>query len=99
MDKNYYYYGTKIRCKGTFSDADGDEQDPENVYFQFIEPEQDAVSYEYGVDPEVVKEATGIYYVDLDGSTIGDWKYRFYSTGVGQAASEATFTVRSSAFD
>ena len=44
----------------------------------------------------IVKETTGQYYYDLDTTPVtkdGDWFYRGYATGTGQAAIEDKFYV------
>lgn len=96
---NMYNLGDKVRCQGTFTDSDGDEQDPISVFVSVKEPGGTITTYEYGEDGEVIKSATGVYYVDLDADTTGRWWYRFYATGSGQASSEEAFDVASSEFD
>ena len=92
---NTYDVGDEIRCTGTFTDADGDAQDPASVFFSFEAPSDASVTqYEYGVDTEVVKSSTGVYYVDLSIDESGMWYYRWHSTGTGQAAGENYFYVR-----
>ena len=85
--------GDLVRCTGTFTDSAGDATDPAAVFFQFTNPAGTQTEYEYGADAELVKSATGIYYVDVDVSSAGRWYYRFYSTGTGQAADEQLFDV------
>ena len=40
----------------------------------------------YGVSPTLMRTSTGIYYVDLDADTAGQWFVRFYATGTGKSA-------------
>jgi hypothetical protein len=47
----------------------------------------------YGVDAELVKEATGKYYVDLLLDEAGLWKWRYESIGVVDSAQQNSFTV------
>lgn len=91
---NSYFVGAEVRCQGTFTDADGNAQDPAAVFVQVNDPSGNTDSYQYGVDVELVKSATGIYYVDVDCDEEGWWDYRVYSTGAGQAAGEDKFQVR-----
>lgn len=90
---NTHDKGDLVRCTGTFTDSDGDAQDPTAVYFQVMTPANETTTYTYGEDDEVVKASTGIYYVDVDANAEGKWRYRFYSTGTGQAAEEELFWV------
>ena len=88
-----YYIDQLVKCRGTFTDEDGVALDPDVVLFQFRTPPGVYTAYTYGVDAELVKEDTGIYYVAVDADTVGAWHYRFYSTGVGQAAGEDRFDI------
>ncbi len=83
-----------MRCTGTFTDSAGTATDPAAIFGQVKDPSGNITSYEYGVDAELVKSATGIYYFDVDVDEPGDWWYRFYSTGSGQAAGETQFWAR-----
>jgi hypothetical protein len=68
--------------------------DPDVVYFKFKRPGANTVTYTYGVDVQLVKSATGKYYVDLDTSSYtGIWYYKFYSTGQYQSAQQDEFIV------
>lgn len=95
---NTYDLGDKIRTKGTFTDENGAVHDPDKVYYKIMKPDGTVTAYEYGVDVELVRVSTGVYSVDIDIDAVYDWWYRFYSTGVGQAAGENTFRVRQTAF-
>jgi hypothetical protein len=93
-----YDKGDLVRCTGLFTDDDGVAQDPSEVYFKVKDPAGETTTYQYGVDGDLKKSATGSYYIDIDADTSGIWSYRFYSTGSGQAADEEKFTVRRSEF-
>ena len=96
---NHYDVGDLVRVRGTFTDADGDVHDPTAVLFTFKAPSDDeATSYTYGEDAELVKSSTGVYYVDVDADEAGDWWCRFHATGTGQAAAERSFKVEASKF-
>ena len=90
--------GDEIRVQTTFSDSDGNATDPAAVYFKFTDPSGNTATYTYGVDAELVKSATGIYYVDIDCDESGSWRWRFYSIGSGQATDEGYFIVEPSFF-
>jgi len=97
---NSYDLGELVRCSVIFTDTDGAEQDPEEVFFQVRAPgAATATTYAYGVDGELLKSDTGNYYVDVDADTTGMWNWRWYATGAGQAAVKGQFQVNPSEFD
>ncbi len=92
--------GQKIRVSATFTDAGGEAADPTAVFVVVKAPDADAVSYQYGVDSEVVKDDTGDYHIDQALSSSGVWAVRWYSTGTVQAGSADTLiNVRETACD
>lgn len=95
---NTYDVGDNIRCVGTFTQSDGTAIDPSTVTFKHKDPSGNVTTLVYGVDVEVVKSATGIYYIDIDIDESGRWNWRVASTGTGQAAGERAFDVRGSKF-
>lgn len=95
---NLYDVGDEVRCTGTFTDADGTAQDPTGVTFKFTDPSGNTTTYTYGTDAQLVKSATGVYYVDVNVDEAGRWWYRFAGTGTGQAADELYFIAEESRF-
>jgi hypothetical protein len=89
-----YDKGDLVRCSGTFKDSSNELIDPTVVKFDFTAPGEDAVTYTYATDLQLVKDSTGLYHVDVDAAMAGTWFYRFYSTGTGQAADEGSFVVK-----
>jgi len=94
-----YDKGDLVRCSASFTDAAGTAFDPANVFFALREPTGAKVTFQYGVDAELVRDSTGVYHIDINASAPGHWWYRFYSTGSGQAAGEGVFVVRRSMLD
>lgn len=92
----HFDQGDKPRLTATFEDADGTDTDPTAVLFKFVDPSGNATTYTFGVDAELVKSAVGIYYVDVDCDEAGTFRWRWYSTGTGQAAEEGWFVVEPS---
>ena len=88
-----YYDDQAVKLQATFTDEDGAALDPTAVYCIVKDPSGNIASYQYGVDAELVKSDTGIYYVVVDADEVGVWFYRWYSTGTGQAAGEGRFDV------
>lgn len=83
-----YNVGDQVRCTGTIEQTDGTHIDPTQVYAWFRDPNDTVTIYHYGANGQLVKSATGIYYMDIDTDTAGLYFYGFYSTGTGKAASE-----------
>jgi hypothetical protein len=91
--------GDAARCRATFLDDAGNPVDPSTVQFQVKDPSANIDDFVYGVDPEVVKDGTGLYLVDVPLDEAGIWYYRWSCTGDVQAAEEDQFTVKQSEFD
>jgi len=95
-----YDVGDQVICQALFtSAATGAAVDPTDVYFQVKDPSGNITTYHYGVDPEVAKLAVGQYTATVNIDEAGIWYYRWYSTGIGMAAGENVFNVKSSEFD
>lgn len=96
---NTYIRGNLIRLSAAFANAAGTALDPSVVKCAVLPPgATTATEYTYGTDGALVKAATGSYYVDVSASTEGRWRYRWYSTGTGQAADEDEFEIAPTAF-
>ena len=91
--------GDEVRVTGTWTNLAGTEIDAAVVLFQVKDPGRNITSYTYGVDAEVVKSDTGVYYVDVDGNKVGRWFVHFYSTGSGKASEESNFDIVKSEFE
>lgn len=98
---NTYDVGDEVRittADDPFTNIEGVKIDPDAVFVKVKDPNGDVTTYEYGVDAEVIRISAGVYHMSVNASLAGDWWYRFYSTGAGQAAAERKFTVRKSEF-
>lgn len=91
--------GQLVRISASFTDEDDAAADPGKVFCEIKTPAGVTTSYEYDSDVEVVKDATGEYHLDLDCAAVGFWRWRWYSTGLIQAADEGRFRVSASEFD
>jgi len=67
--------------------------DPDTVKVAWLDPSNNYTEKTCGTDPEVVKDGTGRYHVDVLASLGGEWKYRWWSTGTITTAAEAKFLV------
>lgn len=92
--------GSLIHIRGSFADATPAPIDPDDVYFHISGPNLAATTYKYGVDPELFKTEAGEYYIDWNCSVAGTYYCKWYSSGVGQAAtSDFSFIVSASKFE
>ncbi|MEK9736192.1 MAG: hypothetical protein VW239_02585 [Candidatus Nanopelagicales bacterium] len=95
-----YEQGSLVRATATFVNASDVNTDPTTVTVKYRVGSDAAVSKVYGTDAEVIKSATGIYYIDLTvGTSDGTWYVRWEGTGDVVAAVEASFGVKQSQFD
>jgi len=90
---NTYDLGDLPRITGTFTNAAGVVLDPTAVFCTYRSPAGVLTTLTYGVDAALVKDSTGVYHVDISATLAGVWQYRFYSTGTGQAAETAWYTI------
>ena len=88
-----YDIGDLIRLTATFKDLDGNASDPTIITLSIKEPNGDVVDLTYGLDIFVVKQSTGIYYMDFAPAMEGLHYYRFAGTGTITAAEETSFYV------
>jgi hypothetical protein len=90
-----YEFGTIVRCRGTFTqNSTGAVFDPSTVKVSVRRPSGKVNTYTYGTHAEVIKEGTGLYYLDVTANTPGRWTYRWFGEGASKAANEEQFDVR-----
>jgi hypothetical protein len=97
MTLNSYDLGDLVRCTGTFASSDANVN-PAAVLFKIKTPSGTITTYTYGTDAELVRDSTGVYHVDVDAAEHGNYTFKFWSTGIGQAAAEGQFFVRQTMF-
>lgn len=95
---NSYVKGNLVRVSGLFTDDAGAVLDPTVVKCAVLAPGELPVSYTYGTDTDVIRDGAGQYHLDIDAQAEGVWRYRWHSTGNGQAANEAAFEIAISPF-
>ena len=79
------YPGTKVKPSVVFRDTDHDtEIDPGNVELVWTLPDDTETTYVYGIDPEIVKSAVGIYYAELVLDDVGRHRMVWNGLLVGQ---------------
>jgi hypothetical protein len=94
---NSYTLGTLIRLTATFA-VGGVNTDPTVVTFKVKVPSGTITTYVYGTDAQLVKSATGVYYVDYTTVAEGIHAWRMQGTGAAIGAEEQQFTVKDSRF-
>lgn len=85
----------KLRALFTVS---GVLTDPTTLGFKIENPTGSAATYIYGTNAELIREATGIYYVNFVMNTSGSWAFKFSGQGACYAAGEAEVSVNASRF-
>lgn len=93
-----YVAGNLVRVSVQFADAQGTPVDPATVTLKVLDPAGVQTAYTFGQAVDIVKNATGQYHCDIDAAVEGNWRYRWASTGSGQAAGEGSFSVQQSPF-
>ena len=96
---NIYDIGDAVRVTVRFTDPDKTLIDPSTITGKFKNLSKVTTTYVYGVDAELVKKETGVYYIDIPVDTSGSWYYRYEATGTHIGAVEGYFKVRESEFD
>lgn len=96
---NVYDIGDTVKLQATIRRAsDETPVDPTTVTFKMKEPDATTTIYVYGTHAEVVREGTGVYYVQWPIDQWGRHSYRFEATGNVRTAEETVFNVNKSAF-
>lgn len=90
---NQYQPGDAVRCSVEFRNLDGTLADPSTVVAKYRNGTGAVTTKTYGSDAEVVRDATGLYHIDISPDAAGTWYYRFAGTGTVIAAVERSFRV------
>ena len=91
---SFFTVGVLVRLSAAFLNAAGTAADPSTVTFRYRTPAGTVTTLVYGVDGALVKASTGNYHVDLAiPNTVGEWTYRWSSTGDPSTAADGSFTV------
>ena len=90
-----YYVGSSVRFSVAITDIDDTLIDPTGLSFILNSPTTEGlISYEYGVDGELVKDSTGNYHVDyVLPVPFGDWDWKWEATGTGAGVDRGDFVV------
>lgn len=89
-----YDIGDLAKVSAAFTNAAGAAIDPTVVKLTVKKPDGTLTTYTYGVGDTIVKDSTGNYHANIDLTLAGTWRYRWFSTGTGQAAEEDDLFVQ-----
>jgi hypothetical protein len=98
MSVNSYDKGDVVVLSAAFTDLLNVPIDPDTVTFKVKAPDGSVTTFVFGTDLELVKDSVGNYHVDVSVNLDGHWRYRFESTGIGQAAEESSFYINKGFF-
>lgn len=80
--------GNLVKLEAEYRDPANALFNPTAVSIKVTNPAGTTTTYVYGTDADLIRSSTGMYYINIDTTDKpGKWKYRWYSTGTGQAAS------------
>ena len=93
----YVPKGVVLHCEAAFVTSAGTATDPATIKFAYQAAAiGTTTTLTYPTSAALVKKSTGTFYVDIDtGETSGEYDWRWFATGTGQAAEQGTFYVRS----
>ena len=95
MAETDYEVGDARRLQGTFTDINDAAADPTTVTFKIKPPTAaNVTTYVYGTDAEVVKSATGVYYVDWTIAEVGTHSWYMKGTGAVIAVGQDSFNAK-----
>lgn len=101
MSWSKIYPGNVRKLTASFTDADlGGAIDPDAVYLTITQPgetAEQATTYQYGVDAEIVKDNVGEYHANIGFPASGMAYYRWWSTGDGQASTPQAIEIKATA--
>jgi hypothetical protein len=86
--------GDGVRFKTDIRDLTGALADPTTLICRIADPSGNVTVYTFGVDAELVKDATGQYYVDQVIDEAGLWRYRFEASGNLNSHEEKFIEIR-----
>lgn len=90
--------GDEPRLQATF-DIDKVPTDPSDIWYFVQAPDGTKTKLVYGVNAEIVRLATGVYYVDQYFDAAGQWKFKWQGLGTVKAATkDIEVTVRATVF-
>lgn len=90
--------GTRAKVTAAFTNTAGAAANPTTVVAQVRDPSGEITTYTYGTDSQPTRTSTGVYVLEFDLDTEGQWQVRFAGTGAVVAAQETGIVVPASEF-
>jgi len=98
-----YQIGDKVRITVTCKNVTRVISDPDTLRFRFRKPDGTETVWTFGVDAQVVREAVGVFHVDLPLTMASvltkEWRYRWEAEGTFSAAYEKPLQVDDTGFN
>ena len=94
MATTVYDIGDLRRLQATFKNSAGAAADPTAITFFMREPDGVLTTYVYLTNAQLVKSATGIYYVDWTFAKAGRHGMRWEGTGALVSSEQSDFWAR-----
>ena len=88
--------GEVARLPLRVTDANGLPTDPASLRLKVKAPDGTVTTTAYGAGPDLVKDAVGVYRLDLVLTQAGTWHYRWETDAPAAGAAEGGLTVRAS---
>lgn len=95
---NHYDLNDMVKVEVTFTNENGNAANPTTVTMFYEKPDGTEIELVYGVSGEVMRPATGTYYINILADMPGLWHYRFEGDGLITSAAEWQFYVEESEF-
>lgn len=86
--------GDAQRLSMTFLNIDNVAADPSSITATITEPDGVVITYNYGVDTELIKDSVGNYHVDYTFTKSGRHQVRFEGVGTVTSAEQTDVYIR-----
>jgi hypothetical protein len=91
-----YDIGDNIRISSIFTNTANTTGDPSTVLFFWRDPSGLTGVVQYLSGSSLVREKTGVYYIETSLGVAGTFRFRWESTGLYAGAEEGSLTIRHS---
>jgi hypothetical protein len=99
MKNNRILTDQVIRIKARIRDLNGDLVDPDSIIFELKKPGDDIYTILNNTTyPSIVKESTGIYYIDIYVDEPGRYKYSWFTIGYPETSWKSFFEAENSRY-
>jgi len=99
MKNERIFTNQTIRIQSRIRDSNGDLVDPQTIRIELKKPgDENYTVYSVATNPGIIKESTGIYYIDFDLDQPGRWKYTWFTLGNPQTSFKSFFEVENARY-